>query len=352
MKKLLLPALLAIATASFSQTEVLVWSDEFDGTGLPDAANWGYDIGGNGWGNNEVQYYTNSVANAFQSGGSLFIKAIKSGGSWTSARLLSKGKKEFKYGRIVFRAKLPSGSGTWPANWMLGANIGSVGWPACGEVDVMEHVGKNPTVVQCALHTPSSNGNTVNKKEKSLADCETAFHEYEVNWTPQKMAFAVDGFVYYTYAPAVKNASTWPFDLPQFLILNLAMGGNLGSDPQYETGGLKNGIDPALTSATMEIDWVRVFQLVTPTVEAAPDNGSWPDGLRLSPNPAPGRCSAFLPDGKTASLLLVNAAGAIVFEKKLTQKETELDFSALPKGVYFSRIQMENMIYSGTVVVQ
>jgi len=260
MKILMLLFLLFISQFGFSQCDVLIWSDEFDGTGLPNSTFWGYDIGAGGWGNQEIQSYTNSTANVRQENGSLVIEAKKSGSSWTSARVKTQSKISFKYGKIIFRAKLPSGSGTWPALWMLGENITSVGWPTCGEIDVMEHAGKNQNVVQAALHTPSSNGNTVNKGSKTISTASTEFHEYSVSWNATRIAFYIDGILFYTYNPSPKNAANWPFDANQFLIMNIAMGGTFGSDPAFETGGLKNGIDPALTSAKMEIDYVRVYE--------------------------------------------------------------------------------------------
>lgn len=233
-----------------AQCNKLVWSDEFNGSGLPSSTNWGYDLGQNGWGNNEVQNYTNSLTNVRQENGNLIIEAVKSGNTWTSARVKSQARKSFKYGKIVFRAKLPTGVGTWPALWMLGDNIGSVGWPACGEIDIMEHVGKNQNVIQAALHNPSSFGDTQNKGSKTISTASTEFHEYSVSWNAERMIFAVDDIPYYTYKPAVKTAANWPYDANQFIIMNIAMGGNFGGPT----------IDPALTSAKMEIDYVRVYE--------------------------------------------------------------------------------------------
>lgn len=237
----------------------LVWSDEFEQNGAPDATAWGYDLGNSGFGNNEVQNYTNTRENSRIENGILIIEAKKTAGSWTSARLKSQGKKSFTYGRIEFRAKLPAGSGTWPALWMLGENTGTAGWPACGEIDIMEHVGKNPGVVQAAMHTPSSYGNTQNKGSIAVNGFSSDFHIYAVEWSETKMDFYVDNNLYYTYAPSVRNDQTWPFNKPAFIIMNIAMGGNWGSDTKYETGGLKNGIDPALTSVRMEVDYVRYY---------------------------------------------------------------------------------------------
>ena len=265
MKLIQLVVVLLLPLSSFSQTNFieLVWSDEFSTNGTPNSAFWSYDIGQTGWGNNEVQSYTDASQNVRVENGRLIIDAIKSNGSWSSARIKTQGRISFTYGRFVFRAKLPAGSGTWPALWMLGESISSIGWPACGEIDIMEHVGKNFGVVQSAIHTPSSSGNTVNVGSTAVNNVNTDFHLYELRWTPTKLEFFVDNTLFYTYAPATKNASTWPFINPQFLIMNIAMGGNLGSDPQYETNGQRNGIDPSLTQARMEVDYVRVYQEFT-----------------------------------------------------------------------------------------
>jgi len=235
----------------------LVWSDEFDTNGAPDAAKWDYDLGDGcpnicGWGNNEKEYYTNRSDNVIVENGVLKIIAKKEdyeGSQYTSTRMLTKGKFEFTYAKVEVRAKLPEGGGTWPAIWMLGANIDSVGWPGCGEIDIMEHVGNNQGTVSSALHTPSSSGNTINKGEQYIDDVSSEYHVYSVDWMPKKIIFSVDDVVHYTYNPLVKNSSNWPFTGDQFLILNIAMGGGFGGN-----------IDPGFIESTMEIDYVRVYQ--------------------------------------------------------------------------------------------
>lgn len=262
MKNYLFVILLLVTQASVSQNFIdLAWSDEFDVNGAPNPDNWGYDLGQSGWGNNEVQNYTNLAQNARIENGVLIIDALKINGNWTSARLKSQGKKSFTYGRIVFRAKLPLGIGTWPALWTLGESISTVGWPACGEIDVMEHVGRDPGVILSAIHTSSSSGNTVNKNTTQVANHATDFHTYELRWTAEKLEFLADGNLYYTYQPATKNAATWPFTAPQFIIMNIAMGGTLGGPT----------IDPALTAARMEVDYVRVYQAFTDTKLEGPN---------------------------------------------------------------------------------
>lgn len=199
-----------------AQKEQLFWSDEFYGAGSPDPAKWNYDLGNNGWGNNEIQNYTNSTNNVRIENGLLIIEAHKLGTTWTSARIKTQNLFNLTYGRIVFRAKLPTGSGTWPALWMLGQNFATQGWPACGEIDVMEHVGKDPGKIHSSLHTTSSSGNTINTGQTIVGSFGSQFHDYQANWTPDKIEFSVDGIIFYTYNPPVKNAATWPFDHPFF----------------------------------------------------------------------------------------------------------------------------------------
>ncbi|MBD3616814.1 MAG: glycoside hydrolase family 16 protein [Gracilimonas sp.] len=240
----------------------LIWSDEFNTTGSPNSNNWTYDIGhGNsGWGNNEVQYYTDESKNVRIENGMLIIDALKENNEWTSARIKTQGLKTFKFVTVKVRAKLPAGSGTWPAIWMLGSNITEIGWPASGEIDIMEHVGKDPGMIHSALHTPSSYGNTQNTGQMEVPDFSEEFHVYEAVWTPGSITFKIDGESFYTYNPSTKDADTWPFHDDFFIILNVAMGGNWGSDTEYETSGLKNGIDPNIDHARMIVDYVRVYK--------------------------------------------------------------------------------------------
>tara|TARA_B100000767_G_scaffold275523_1_gene312969 strand:+ start:476 stop:1612 length:1137 start_codon:yes stop_codon:yes gene_type:complete len=232
----------------------LVWSDEFNTDGAPDNSNWGYDIGKgqSGWGNNEVQYYTEREKNITVEDGLLKITAIKEpyeGASYTSSRLKSQGKYSFTYGKVEVRAKLPASAGTWPAIWMLGVNFSAVGWPACGEIDIMEQKGWDKGRISSALHNPSSSGNTINVAETEVSDSTSEFHIYTMNWTEQSIDFSVDGEIFYTYNPDNKTSQNWPYTAPQFIILNVAMGGSLG-------GNIPNGF----SESRMEIDYVRVYR--------------------------------------------------------------------------------------------
>ncbi|MFT3682826.1 MAG: family 16 glycosylhydrolase [Ferruginibacter sp.] len=226
---------------------LLVWSDEFNTDGLPDPAKWGYDLGAGGWGNNEQQYYTSRADNAVVINGSLKItlkKEAYSGSNYTSARLLSKDKYSFKYGKVVARAKLPVGGGTWPAIWMLGSNINTTPWPACGEIDIMEHVGNNLNTIYGTLHYPGRSGGNADGGTKKIADV-TAFHIYTLEWSAASIKIYVDDELVH----AVTNSTALPFNHEFFLITNVAMGGNFGGV-----------VDPAFTSGAMEIDYIRVYQ--------------------------------------------------------------------------------------------
>lgn len=262
MKKLVFSfALLLTATALFAQKEgwTLHWSDEFNKNGLPDSSIWSFDTAGNayGWGNNELQYYTNKKpANAWVKDGILKITARKEKAgdkNYTSARLITKGKASFVYGRMEIRAKLPPGRGTWPAIWMLGENIGEAGWPACGEIDIMEHVGYEKDSIYGTIHSQTYNHVKGTQKTKAIfiKNPYTAYHVYSIEWTPDRMDFYVDDQLYNSVQNEHLTEKEWPFDKPFFFILNLAVGGNWGG---------KMGVDEEIFPATMEVDYVRVYK--------------------------------------------------------------------------------------------
>lgn len=241
---------------NYNSNFILVWSDEFDGNSV-NTANWAFETGAGGWGNNELQNYTNGE-NAEVKDGKLILTAKKvnnntSAGSFTSSRLISKGKQEFTYGRMEIRAKLPSGKGIWPAIWMLGANISSVNWPACGEIDIMEYVGYQPNTIHATVHTSAGSGSAGSGSSKSLETAEEEFHIYGLLWTEKELVFYTDSpeNVTHKYAPVSKTDNNWPFNKPQFFILNVAVGGNWGG---------AQGIDNSIFPQSMEIDYVRVFQ--------------------------------------------------------------------------------------------
>lgn len=281
MKKHLLSqliiAFLLFTQIVFSQVDVvyndLVWSDEFDTNGSVNVNNWHHQTqlpAGGSWFNGEVQHYTNQLTNSNVNNGFLKIVAKKEPFTdqgitkqYTSARLNSKF--AFLYGRVDIRAKIPTNQGTWPALWMLGKNVNEAGayfdaqfgttdWPACGEIDIMEH-GITPSqplnYVQSALHTPSSFGNTTNIGGTIANNLGNDFHVYSMNWSPNQITFLLDGVAFYTYNPTIKTPQNWPFNAEQYLLLNIAMGGIAGVIPS------------SFTQATMEVDYVRVYQNTT-----------------------------------------------------------------------------------------
>jgi len=226
----------------------LVWEDDFNTDGAPNAANWTYDLGANnGWGNNESQTYTDTAENAKVEGGSLIITAKADGsGGYTSARLKSQGLYKFTYGRVEVKAKLPIAQGTWPAIWMLGSNFPTVGWPHCGEIDIMEQKGddKSFTLGTCHWFDDASSSNASYGETTAISNV-SDFHLYTVEWTDASVKIYLDDVPFYELA----NDASLPFNADFFLILNIAMGGSLGGD-----------IAPDFTEDTMEIDYVKVFQ--------------------------------------------------------------------------------------------
>ncbi|MFW6043755.1 MAG: family 16 glycosylhydrolase, partial [Marinilabiliaceae bacterium] len=231
-----------------------VFSDEFDYEGQPDPDLWNYETGGGGWGNNELQTYTDSRDNSYVSNGTLKIHAKKSeSGEWTSARMVTSGKASWKYGRFEIRAKLPEGKGTWPAIWMMPQESVHGTWPKSGEIDIMEHVGYDPGIVHGTIHTEAFNHNDGTQKGGSIEvpDAQDEFHVYSIEWTPEEITWYMDGEQYFSFSNRNETYKEWPFDQPFFLILNIAIGGNWGG---------AQGIDPELEEAVMEIDYVRVYQ--------------------------------------------------------------------------------------------
>lgn len=237
----------------------LVWSDEFDHEGMPDTTKWNYDTRGNeyGWGNNEKQWYpVADPDNAYIRDGILTITAIKEptfGKDYSSARLTTKGKGDWKYCKVEVRAKVPSGLGTWPAIWMLPTENTYGGWPKSGEIDIMEHVGFNPDTVFSTVHTAAFNhtiGTQVGKKT-GLPTATTEYHVYTTEWNENEIKSYVDGEHYFTFTNNGEGFEAWPFDQPFHLILNLAIGGGLGG---------KKGIDDSKFPHEFQIDYVRVYQ--------------------------------------------------------------------------------------------
>ncbi|TRX35468.1 family 16 glycosylhydrolase [Flavobacterium sp. ZT3R18] len=225
----------------------LLWSDEFNTDGAPDPSKWNFQTWDPGYVNNELQSYTTRPENTIVQRGLLKIKAIREKygkGDFTSGRIESNGKFDFTYGKIVIRAKVPTGVGTWPAVWMLGSNIGSVGWPKCGEIDILESVGKNLNQNHSSLHSEGRSGATPDTGIIKVPNSNTEFHIYTADWTASFIKFYVDDILYYTFI----NSDKFPFNKNFYLIINLAMGGVWGGP-----------VDPNFTSSTLEVDYIRVY---------------------------------------------------------------------------------------------
>ena len=237
------------------------WADEFDYEGLPDESKWGYDVGtgSNGWGNNELQYYTEKrLDNARVADGVLTITAIREdyeGTDYTSARLVSRGKADFLYGRFEVSAKVPPGRGTWPAVWMLPTDWAYGGWPASGEIDILEHVGYDQDVVHISVHTQAYHHSIGTQKTatKKIANATTDFHRYRVDWTPAYIRGYVDDVQIFNFANEGTGFQVWPFDKKFHWLINVAVGGNWGG---------QQGVDEEAFPASMEVDYVRVYPMI------------------------------------------------------------------------------------------
>ena len=318
----------------------LVWADEFEQDGPLDDTKWFHQtelpLGGS-WYNGEIQHYTDRSANSYVADGVMHLVAKKETYTdqghtkeYTSARLNSKF--AFTYGRVEVRAKLPTGVGTWPAIWMLGQNIdepgaywllegyGDTPWPACGEIDIMEHWGHNQNFVQSATHTPASHGATINHGGQVIPTASSGFHVYELIWTAEKLIFSVDGVAHYTYEPEVRDAATWPFDAPQYLLLNTA---------------IEPTIEPSFTESTMEVDYVRVYQEGTTSVGSARPG----QAVRLYPNPVVDqlRLEVGPTDRSELNVYLYDARGRLqrTFVVPVQAGQAQLrDLADLPAGAY------------------
>ncbi len=252
MKKIITTLLLFTLLVSFAQNRQLIWEENFDKKDLNSDV-WNFELGDGcpdicGWGNDEKQLYTKS--NHTISNGILTIEIKKENDKYSSTRITTAKKKEFQYGRIEAKAKIPVGKGIWPAFWMLGSNIKQVGWPKCGEIDILEYVGREPHIAYTSLHTQDSHGNTINTKKTIISDIEEGFHLYAIDWTKDKIVFLIDDKEVYTFAPDLKNENTWPYNQPFYIIINAAVGGNFGG----------HEIDNSIFPQKFEIDYIKVYQ--------------------------------------------------------------------------------------------
>lgn len=340
------------SSETISDFNKLVWADEFDGTGAIDATKWFHQTklpNGTSWYNSEIQHYTNRVDNSFVDSGYLHIVAKKETFTdqgvtkqYTSARLNSKF--AFTYGKVVIRAKLPFGPGTWPAMWTMGKNVkengaywytkgyGTVGWPACGEIDIMEHWGTQQNYVSSAMHTPSSSGNTINKGGRTIPGVSTGFHIYAMEWTPEKIVFSVDGIVHYTYKPAVKDDKTWPFNKDQYFILNVAV---------------LSSISTNFTESPMIMDYIRVYQDSTVTHSGSVNSGK----TGYFPNPFNDELNIHLGETpqKAVDLRVYDISSRLVKAYNFDdnhEKITLNNLGNLPAGTYFFHYNLNNKPYS------
>lgn len=340
------------SSETLSDFNKLVWADEFDGTGAIDASKWFHQTklpNGTSWYNSEIQHYTNRTDNSFLDSGYLHIVAKKETFTdqgvtkqYTSARLNSKF--AFTYGKVVIRAKLPFGPGTWPAIWMMGKNVkengaywftkgfGTAGWPACGEIDIMEHWGTQQNYVSSAMHTPSSSGNTINKGGRTIPGVSTGFHIYAMEWTSEKIVFSVDNIVHYTYKPAVKDDRTWPFDKDQYFILNVAV---------------LSSILPNFTESPLILDYIRVYQDSTATHSKSVDSGK----TGYFPNPFDDNLSIHFGEipQKPVDLRIYDISSRLVkaynFDDN-NEKVTLNNLGNLPGGTYFIHYNLNDKLYS------
>ena len=341
--------------------DTLIWSDEFEGEGVIDNSKWYHQTllpNGSSWYNNEIQHYTDRIDNSNVSNGVLNIVGRKEVYSsqgvtkqYTSARLNSKF--AFQYGKIEIRAKLPSGLGTWPAIWTLGKNInengaywdnqgyGTTSWPACGEIDIMEHWGYNQNYVQSATHTPSSYGGTVNIGGQVIPTASSEFHTYTLLWYPDRLVFSVDGNIHYTYKPIELNSDTWPFNEEQYLLLNFA---------------ILPDIDPNFVADTLEVEYVRVYQSAPLSIDEIDNSISF--GLINTPNPAKDYTiiSYHLPNNADVQLYIHNVNGQLIqtlIEEKQTagQHQIKWNLNNLLSGIYFYTLKTENNIVTKKCII-
>jgi beta-glucanase (GH16 family) len=331
----------------------LVWSDEFDVNGAVNASNWFHQTqlpDGFSWYNGELQHYTNSASNSYCADGLLNIVAKKEAFSdqgqtkqYTSARLNSK--YAFKYGRVEVRAKLPKGAGTWPAIWMLGKNIiepggfwsgthGTINWPACGEIDIMEHWGANQNVISSAVHHPINGNLSVGEyitNSQSKSGVSDEFNIYAVEWNKQSITFSVNGINHLSYNPTIKNQFTWPFDSEQYILLNIA-------------------IEPRITQnfveSTMEIDYVRVYQ---ENVGSTANISNLPK-MKLFPNPVTDKLVIRRSENTNATLEIYSLQGQKLYAAAWRDENTTIDVSNFQSGIYLVLLISETGIDTYKVI--
>lgn len=327
-KKILLALFSLVPFTGFAQSTTeyeLVWADEFDdASAAPNPANWNFETGGNGWGNRELQYYTNRSENVRVENGNLVIEARLEnyvGNAYTSGRITTKNKAKIKYGKIEARISLPSGQGTWPAFWMMPNDNVYGGWPLSGEIDIMEHVGSNPDMISFAVHTYYKNGSRGNNWYNRITpgNVEGNFHVYGIEWFDDRILFFFDGVKQVTlWRNLSEDYRGWPFDQDFFVILNLAVGGNM-------SGTVDNAIFN--NPVKMEVDYVRMYRqkVATPVATVETDD--------LIPAPNPFTDVIRFNNTSDAELTLLNASGKTVLQARIAPFGT-IGTAQLPKGLY------------------
>jgi len=328
------------SSKTMSQNWQLVWSDEFDGTTL-NTNNWNIVEGGSGFGNQEKQFYTSRPQNLKVENGNLVITALLENytvGSmtwkYTSARINSSRKKDFTYGKIEARIKLPTGAGTWPAFWAMG--YGS--WPSCGEVDILEFVGRQPDQFQSNVHTKDFNGTKGNNFHivKSYPGISNDFHTYAIEWTSEKIKFFFDGTQYWTFSSLSVNADNYPFNNPLYLIINLAIGGTLGGT-----------VDDSIFPQRLLVDYVRVYKDINAV------NDSYSKQQPVVSTLVSDNLNIQVPENqRNNKIIICDLNGKTIRQQNTSERELNINVSDLTKGVYIVKIVSDRNIYTSKIIKQ
>ena len=314
----------------------LVWSEEFNDTAKTvNAANWNFDVGGTGWGNQELQYYTNRTDNARVENGCLILEAKKEvytsynlTCNYTSGRINTKAKASSLYGKIEARMSLPSGAGTWPAFWMM-PEVNTYGnWPSSGEIDIMEHIGSDPTMISMAVHTKDNNGSKGNNWYKRVypGNVENQFHTYGIEWEQDAIRFYIDSVKQTTLWRNLSGTyTTWPFDKSFYVILNLAIGGKMG-------GAVNDAIFDS--PVKMAVDFVRIYKSKTAAINSTKANS-------VKVYPTAFRDILTVATDETASVIITDLAGRKSLSTNVSGLQN-IDTSLLTSGVYFISVKQKN----------